>query len=273
MSTSRDTLREGSSDTASSVAIPTELEAALVICDPKPWDVVERLAALTRVGEYRLHPRPEKRIHDIYLDTPEMALASKILSLRLREVNGVPKLTLKGESGRGGGNLKARRELEQDWADGALQSVTAELERYGIHLPTSHVVEEAEPLAALWAQGLIVIQERSTRRLLRQVTRDPSPNSEPIADLAFDAVVYHLERDIRHYEIEIELVAGEPAETARQLSASLQAAFSQQVYPWTMPKLTLGMRLQALLRQGRLVGFLTEDGTLLPEAYQVVVGK
>ena len=259
--------------TAASEAIPIEVEAALVICDANPQDVVERLAAMQHLGGYRLYPCPEKRIHDIYLDTPGNALAARMLSLRLREVNGIFKLTLKGEAGQEASDLKTRRELERDWADGALESIAAELASYGVHLPVSESVPETKPLAALLARGLNIIQERSTHRIVREVTRDPSPGASPVAELAIDAVLYHLARDIRHHEVEIELAAGEPPATARQLSASLQAAFPGRLRPWTRAKLTLGMWLRDLLQQGRMEGIIAEDGTLPPDAYEIITSS
>jgi len=249
-----------------------EVEASLLICGPNPQAIADEVAALEQLGSYLLQRRPERRIRDIYLDTPRRSLSARALSLRLREVNDILKMTLKGGAPGSESGLKVRSELERDWEDDALTAMLAELARHGVHLkPSRPMGNMADPLEVLKAHGLTIIQERATYRRVRDVVPTHPRSGPPAAEFVIDAVSFRFpQRDIRHYEVEIELAADQDRSLLRQLVASLQGIFAGRLCPWSLPKLTLGLRLEALLRQGRLRGLIAQDGTLTPAAYRLI---
>lgn len=249
-----------------------EIEAVLLISAANPTAVAEKIAALTEIGEYRLSPEPDRWIRDTYFDTPDRQLLSRFLSLRLRRVNGDYRITLKSGASLPPAGYKVRSELELDWSPEAFRAVMEELRRNGVHLggSTSPSVGN-DPLQILCDSGLVVIQERTNHRRPRAVVCSDIASAAPLAEMVIDHVVFHLGYNaIHHYEVEIELAQGQrPQELARIVSA-LRQVVGETLRPWTMAKLTLGLRLEELLRQGRLSQVTDAEGYLLPEAYDLV---
>lgn len=244
-----------------------EIELALVICAPQPQRIVDKLGALTELGSYSLRPAEDKAICDIYVDTPDGALGTRQLSLRVRQVNGRERLTLKGGAEAVSG-LKVRRELELDYEPEALLAIRAELEREGVHFPAAEMAFRQEgALAALRSWGLVVIQERRNSRQAREVTTDGAI----VAEMTLDAVTFCFRGPpIRHYEIEIELKPGVSPQAAREVAELLRARFPDSLRPWTVAKLTLGMWLERLQAEGKLARYLRADGTLAPDVYEAM---
>lgn len=254
-------------------ATPTEVEASLAIAALDPGAVVKKLAGLRWLGGYRLAPRPLRRICDTYVDTPELELARHLVSLRLRRTNDELALTLKGDDPSAGAGIKVRRELELPWSEEALQRVWAELAGYGVRLPAEPARREGAPLARLRQRGLGVLQERSTRRLAREVV-SAAEGAEPLAELVIDRVDFTFQgRTIRHREVEIELKAGQERSLVGELAAALAAKAPGALLPWSVPKLALGLWLERLLAAGALDRWLAPDGALLPEAYPALLAQ
>ena len=252
--------------------MPTEVEASLAIVAGDPEAVAAELAGLRELGRYRLLPRPEKRIRDIYLDTPDGQLLRHLVSVRLRESNDKVLVTLKGDDPSAGAGIKVRRELELPWSEDALAQVLAALAGDGIRLLDEPTEREASPLARLIARGLVVVQERSTRRAVRDVVAAEDATAAPLAEMVIDRVHFGAAgRTIRHSEVEIELKAGQDRALIGEMQETLCALLPGRLLPWSVAKLTLGMWLERMLAQGALEPYLAADGRLLPEAYPAIL--
>jgi hypothetical protein len=253
---------------------PLEVEAALVVCAPAPLEVRERLAALTALPGFRLLPRPELSLGDTYVDTPDRALAARGVALRVRTVDGAALLTYKAHVHRTAAAVE-RVEIEAPWSPAALDAVLAQLARDGLRLARPDPRELADggssdPLRVLLGLGLEVVQARVNRRIPRDVVPEGGPEG-PVAELAVDAVAYHLPAGVaRLHEVEVEAKGagrGDPA-TVERVTAALRQRFGDELAPWPYGKLATGHAIQALLAAGGLDGLRDPDGTLRPAAYQ-----
>lgn len=256
-------------------AMPTEVEASLAIAALDPGAAARKLAGLRRLGRYRLLPRPPRQIRDTYVDTPDMELARRLVSLRLRQANDDLVLTLKGDDASAGPGLKVRRELELPWSEEGLERIWAELAGYGVRLLGEPARREDAPLARLRERGLVVLQERATRRLVRDVVaaaNAAAEAAEPLAELVIDRVDFTFHgRTIRHREVEVELKAGRERALVSELLTALSAKAPGTLLPWSVPKLALGLWLERMLLAGALEAWLAPDGALLPEAYPAIL--
>ncbi len=149
---------------------PHEVEVALAIRSEWPGAVASAICRLRAVGPYRILPRPDQHLRDRYLDTPERSLGQRRVALRLREVDGAPRLTLKADARRREGRGSERLELEAPWSTGALDVVLDELRGRGIALPAPPTGPLGEPMDALARRGLEVIQEWSASSSTRAVS-------------------------------------------------------------------------------------------------------
>lgn len=267
---------------------PLEVEAALVVCSPAPLVVRERLAALTALPGFRLLPRPELSLGDTYVDTPDRALAARGVALRVRTVDGAAALlTYKAHVRRTSAAVE-RVEIEAPWSPAALDAVLAELARNGLRLarPDPHEPDGEprnlagrDPLPVLLGLGLEVVQARVNQRIPRDVVPEDGPEG-PVAELAIDAVAYHLPAGVaRLHEVEVEAKGaggaelakgapgGDPA-TVQQVTTALRQRFGDELAPWPHGKLATGHAIQTLLAAGRLDGLRDPDGTLRPAAFQ-----
>ena len=114
---------------------PTEFEAALAITSPAPLAVAAQIAGLTTVAGYRLQPREPQTIRDLHLDTPEGALNSRRLALRLRTIAGAQWMTLKGPSRHTDWGGVERLEVEVPWSLDAASEVLGVLQRWNLAVP------------------------------------------------------------------------------------------------------------------------------------------
>lgn len=66
--------------------VPREMEATLIIRSKRPRDVVNQIAGLTSIADYRLLFQDSETIQDLYFDTDKSSLQNQKLALRLREM-------------------------------------------------------------------------------------------------------------------------------------------------------------------------------------------
>jgi inorganic triphosphatase YgiF len=240
--------------TASTEPLPREVEVALAVRAASPERVLHRIAGLEAIDGLALVPRPTQRLRDRYVDTNSGDLGARWYALRIREVDGAARITLKGESKRLASGSD-RLELELPWSREAAARVLAELHRRG--LPVGADVGEGEPVAALAAAGLRQIQERETLREVRSV-RDGAGSE--LAELDLDAVTYRFPRgDARLYEVELEARA--PGVDLDPIVAALRRA-SPELTEWRHGKLVTGTALERALAAGAIQ--LGPDGSIPP---------
>jgi inorganic triphosphatase YgiF len=247
---------------------PREVEGVLLVRAADQDAAGERVAALETVDRFELRARPAHRIRDVYLDTPDGALAGARVAFRVRELDGRPLLTFKADAVRSG--LAAERlELEAPWSAEALQAVLEELRRRGIELPTPAEGSGAgEPLADLGALGLRPTQTRETTRTPRDVV---DRGTETVAELTLDDVGYQLPAGrARLLEVEVEAKGPGGLETVQAVLEALVEAFPDDLRPWPYGKLATGRAVEQLLAEGRLEGMLDADDRIRPGAHDLL---
>lgn len=251
-----------------------EIEVKLVVCAAAPGNVVAAVAALTRVGPYRLAEGGRQEIADAYFDTPDGALARKGLSLRLRRLNHRWLVTLKGPSACQREGLAQRMELELPWGSAGLAAVVSALQAEGIELPAAAPPKPDEaPHAALTRQGVHLIQKRETIRRARGIFEDKSTATAPLAEMAIDEVVYLLAAGTaRHSEIEVEACPGAGAATILEVARLLRKQFDPALLPWGYGKLATGKALALMTAAAGWTGLLDAERRLLPAAYERIRG-
>jgi uncharacterized protein YjbK len=170
-----------------------EVEGTLIVRLEHPEAVVEEIAALTSIVSYRLLSQGSRAIHDYYVDTPGRALNHAGLSLRVREIDATPYLTLKGPPRHIAPGLVERLEIEAPWSEETLARVTEELAQRGVSpLLKSQAFDRASPLELMARLGLLIIQHRENHRYVRDVVTTDTAAELVVAELAIDSVIYHL---------------------------------------------------------------------------------
>jgi hypothetical protein len=268
---------------------PREVEGVLVVSAEDPEGVAGRLAALEAVDRFDLVPRAPLRLRDTSLDTAGGDLGAARVTLRLREQDGRPLLTLKADALRSG--LAAERlELEAPWSAEALRAALDELGRRGVPVgregpgepqggrgpggraaarPGPGPAAGAEaPLEVLAGLGLRPTQTRDTVRTPRDVVERARPDAGPVAELAVDDVGYRFRAGtVRLLEVEVEAKGPGGLATVQALLAALAEGFGGELRPWPWGKLATGRAAERLLAEGRLEGLLDPAGRLRPAAY------
>lgn len=249
-----------------------EIEAALIVCTDGPQAIGQRLAGLQTLAEFSLLPRATQTIEDIYFDTTDRSLQARLIALRVRRLDGTPLLTMKADSHRIAAG-EDRLEIEAPWSPSALHDVVSELRSRGVGVPESPgETGSADPVAVMASLGLEEVQTRLTRRMLRDIVARGA-QSEPLAELAIDAVTYRFrEGRVRLLEVEVEAKGQGDAATVERITASLRDEFPSQLRPWPYGKLPTGKAVQELLADSKLDGLTGEDGMLRPAACEQIAG-
>jgi len=249
-----------------------EIEAALIVYADAPQAIEQRLADLQTLAEFTFLPRATQTIEDVYFDTTDRSLQARLIALRVRRRDGTPLLTMKADSHRALAG-EDRLEIEAPWSPGALHDVLSELRSRGVGVPGSPgELGSADPTAVMASLGLEQVQTRGTTRTPRDVVVRGA-DSEPVAELAIDAVTYRFrEGRVRLLEVEVEAKGQGDAATVERITASLRDEFPAQLRPWPYGKLPTGKAIQRLLAESKLEGLTGEDGMLRPAACEQIAG-
>jgi hypothetical protein len=243
-----------------------EIEAALIVSADAPQAIGQRLAGLRALAEFCLLPRAAETIEDIYFDTADRSLAARLIALRVRRLDGATLVTMKADSHRTAAG-EDRLEIEFRWSSSALHHVVSELRSRGVGVPAPPgELGSADPAAVMASLGLEQVQTRMTTRTPRDVVARGA-QSEPLAELAIDAVTYRFDAGrVRLLEVEVEAKGGGDAGTVERIIACLRDEFPSQLRPWPYGKLPTGQAIQELAAQGQLDGLTSQDGMLRPAA-------
>jgi inorganic triphosphatase YgiF len=242
-----------------------ETEIKLLIAAERPADVIGAIAHLPTIDGRPLGQARSSVLRDTYFDTPDRQLYERHFNLRARSEDGTLLLTLKGPKTRLPSGVAIRAELESAWSREALERVRGLLAEAGIDLCEAPGV--AEPARSMRAAGLVPLQTRHTRRRARDVV---DASGMPFAELVLDVVTYEIGgREICHHELEIEAHDAAHAVSLVPLAHDLLARFGDVLRLWRSGKLTTGLAVQELLRDGSLDDHVTE-GNLRPSAYDLI---
>lgn len=212
-----------------------EEEQAFVIISDDPKDVLQRLCNFEKLsGSYTVGVGELLHIVDTFYDTADELVMGSKSSLRVREIDGKPHVTIKGKNESKTGASK-RSELEVAWP---------------WMIPSPHNV------AQLF--GMESIQQRKTTRIARPILR--KFDGKLIAELAIDKVSYGV---ASIYEVEIEMKSSIGA-SLYTLTQDLQKKFPE-LKKWKTSKFAIGNLLeQVLLIKTDDTGFIT------PESYEAL---
>jgi inorganic triphosphatase YgiF len=244
---------------------------ALLISSEDAQAVAGQIARLASIAAYRLVPQDTRVIHDLYLDTPDRALRAQKIALRIREIGTAHRITLKGLARPAGWGVVEHLEIEHPWSESALALALEELKKRGIALPRQRPDFADHPLDVMADLGLDIVQDRETRRRVRNVVPAGDENGPLLAEMAIDAVVYRLGgRGIGHREVEIEVKEGGNPAVAEAVGRGLIAMYGPALRVWPYGKLGTGQAVEELLSAGALEALLDDEGNLGPIAYRKI---
>jgi CYTH domain len=245
---------------------PFESEVAFLITD-KGDDIAKDIAGLTSILEYDLRPRPIHRIRDTYYDTRLGLLRKKGTGLRIRRIDGNLLVSMKSNPQRMQGEGVRRIEIEAPWSPLTLAMVQ-EMLKNSPSKGNPHFSARS-PDDAFASMGLVITQERTTRRTVRDIIRHDRPTSAPIAELGIDTVTFLCEPKVRIFEVEIEAKGDRSLRRVQEIAETIQSAYSGFLREWPYGKLATGLAIQQLLKSGVLQSYL-KHGRLEAGAFPVI---
>ena len=248
----------------SSLRGSSEVEAVLIIKGDVDA-VLKELADLRSILNYRLEPGQSKTIHDRYFDTIDRRLRKRGANLRIREIDGSHFISVKSHTRRTLRGATARREIEVPWSKQNLLSHIKDLELEADLALPERQFSDADPLAAMDATGLQLVQDRETRREVRNVSSVRKPDLV-LAELAIDRVTYHIgNHNISIFEVEVEEKAKGSSSVISDLTKALLQAYQPSLQKWSHGKFVTGLAIQRLLETEPADNLLGQD-RLKPEA-------
>ena len=248
----------------SSLRGTSEVEAVLIIKGDVDA-VLKELAGLRSILNYRLEPGQSKIIHDRYFDTIDRRLRKRGANLRIREIDGSLFISVKSHTRRTLRGATARREIEVPWSKQNLLSHIKDLELEADLALPERQFSDADPLAAMEATGLQLVQDRETRREVRNVSSVRKPDLV-LAELAIDRVTYHIgNHNISIFEVEVEEKAKGSSSVISDLTKALLQAYQPSLQKWSHGKFVTGLAIQRLLETEPADNLLGQD-RLKPEA-------
>jgi len=248
----------------SSLRGTSEVEAVLIIKGDVDA-VLKELAGLRSILNYRLEPGQSKTIHDRYFDTIDRRLRKRGANLRIREMDGSLFISVKSHTRRTLRGATARREIEVPWSKQNLLSLIKDLELEADLALPERQFSDADPLAAMEATGLQLVQDRETRREVRDVSSVRKPDLV-LAELAIDRVTYHIgNHNISIFEVEVEEKAKGSSSVISDVTKALLQAYQPSLQKWSHGKFVTGLAIQRLLETEPADNLLDQD-RLKPEA-------
>lgn len=248
----------------SSLRGTSEVEAVLIIKGDVDA-VLKELAGLRSILNYRLEPGQSKIIHDRYFDTIDRRLRKRGANLRIREIDGSLFISVKSHTRRTLRGATARREIEVPWSKQNLLSLIKDLELEADLALPERQFSDADPLAAMEATGLQLVQDRETRREVRDVSSVRKPDLV-LAELAIDRVTYHIgNHNISIFEVEVEEKAKGSSSVISDVTKALLQAYQPSLQKWSHGKFVTGLAIQRLLETEPADNLLGQD-RLKPEA-------
>jgi triphosphatase len=238
--------------------VPPEVEAKLLL--PEGGDL-RAIARLEQLGRYRVQAHGTARLHSVYLDTADFALAHHGVALRLRRHGGHWEATAKW-AGSVRGDVYERPELTVPLPRAPRTPFTPPPGPLALHLTALIAGRTLAP---------ILISD-ITRRLMDILPPPAELQTEPIAELALDRVQLRGPVDAdaaaSYCEVEVELRHGTRRDVAG-IARLLRQRFG--LLPSTESKFTRGMTLLCgTKRLAPLPTAVVPDDTLEDAARKII---
>jgi len=247
-----------------------EVESALIAVSDDAPKVLAQVEALREIDDYVLGRRAPENIVDEYLDTRDVRLGAHRIALRIRSLDGAPRLTLKGPTESRKGPTSSRLEIERSWSTSAASLALRALADLDVPLgrrTASRAWKTPEDFAK--ALGLSRVQRRETNRTPRDVRRRTG-TGRPLAELSIDRVTYAVgRRKVRVAEIEVEAKRPDGIVAADRVTEWL-GAHVKALRPWSHSKLATGLALDALEGEGRMAELVSSGGWLTARGIDAV---
>ncbi len=248
--------------------IPVEAETTLLICSEHPRSTARAVADLSHIGAFRLVGERCHVLNDTYFDTQGSDLKHRHWILRLRGMDSTWWITLKGPSREASDGVMERSELEIPWSPDAFVQVMDKLD-IPFASPAARNISSVDAVKVMREHGMVVVQHRVTERRVKNVLSSEQP--VVIAEIAIDRVRYDFSgREILHHEIEIESRHDDYRSAVALITDELRERFAPELRVWKVGKLATGLIIDTLVRRNALDGIINEDGSLQPEAYDLV---
>lgn len=250
---------------------PIETETTLVILSRDPVSVRNRIARLSTFDGFTLNKVKPQKLRDVYFDSISGSLSAKKLGIRLRETGGKRIIGLKGEQRTNQTGSIERVEIELDWTFGAWERILELLSQAGVRDPLYPIAfDPKHPIQAFINSDFKILQERSTRRIVRDIV-SVSLGGPTLSEMVIDDVSFKVgELVIHHYEVEVEIksAVGDPSLTAA--IKGLMNKFGPELRIWYHSKLSTGQAIVDLISDGRLKPLISTNNSLRPEAYDLI---
>jgi len=248
-----------------------EIEAALVIYSVNSTELINDIAKLEALSDFRLIPEKSVVIHDIYFDTPTRELKRHNLALRVRDIDSSCLITLKGNSKTTNWGGVERLEIEMPWSEQALAKICQELKNRKIYLlKNDQSMDNNNPPSVLINLGLQIIQDRENHRRIRNIVKGDQ-SRELLAELAIDSVTFQFGTvNIYFHEVEIESKSSGGTSAVEIVVDNLVAKYKPELRPWNHSKLVTGKAIEELYLAGALTGLLDEENNLIPDAFDKI---
>jgi inorganic triphosphatase YgiF len=250
---------------------PLEEEVTLVICSPGPRAVLRDLAAMESIAQLQLVPGESLTIRDLYFDTSQRILQTSGWALRVRTIGPRRLLALKGAEQLSEWGAVTRIEIEADWSQEILARVHQKLRENNVPLLAgSGPFDPSSPVNTMHGLGLETLQDRRMFRHIRRVYSGSGQEEPPDVELTLDTVLFNLEdRDVEHYEVEIEIRTEKGREAAKRMVKALKRLFPSALKIWPHNKLATGLALEKLARRGDLDSHLGGQ-SIPPRTYEAI---
>ena len=248
-----------------------EIEASLILYGEFLEKNIKKLSGLKKIANYYLSRKKTQHIHDIYFDTRSNDLLDAGFGLRIRNINGKDKITLKGNSKRTNWGSVQRMEIEHDWGEQGWFDIISFLKKNITHLKFETDFDDSvNAITMLRQHGFKIIQERKNKRVSRFVCIKQKCET-PIAELSVDSLIFILkDSKINSFEIEIELTQSDNLNVLKSLMEELISLFTPGAQVWEFSKLSTGRAIQHLWNQEILQNTLEKKNRLTQRSYEKI---
>jgi uncharacterized protein YjbK len=231
-----------------------EVENALLIL-AKDNELVEKIINdLFLRNRYHFEKKGRRTMTDMYFDYKDKSLKKHKIDLRIRSIEGAPKITLKVLKSVASSHSE-RVEIERIWSRESFDEIMKELSS---HLE-EHVLESSanfingDPENILTSVKFVKIQERKTERNI--INAINSRTSELEFEFAIDRTFYRLNSSYKDYglmELEIESKKTGNYEILDRHVNEIINDHQSKFLLWPHSKLATGLAIEALLSRRKI---------------------